>query len=112
MIECVGQVTADPLYSQIERDLDVVELWSGVGTVFVAALKKGYAAKPFDILRDPLVTHRSEDIASHPTKCCEPKNIGQLNSAAGSAHLTLHAATKLRVAFTFGSEVRSGSRTH
>jgi hypothetical protein len=47
-----------------ERDLDVVELWSGVGSIYKAAVRKNLRAKPFDIGREPGVTDRTEDITS------------------------------------------------
>ena len=39
-----------------ERDLDVVELWSGVGAITSAAENAGFIAKPFDKFRRPGVT--------------------------------------------------------
>ena len=54
----------DPTYASLERDLDVVELWSGVGSIWTAAIKRGFAAQPYDKNRAPLETAISEDILS------------------------------------------------
>ena len=58
----LGQVLNDPTYTALERDLDVVEVWSGVQSVVNAAVKHGLQARPFDINRIPGVTTYSEDI--------------------------------------------------
>jgi hypothetical protein len=55
----------------LERDLDVVELWSGVGSIYKAAMRQNLRAKPFDILREPGITDRTEDITS-PTGVTKP----------------------------------------
>ena len=55
---------SDPQYLQLERDLGAVELWSGVGSIYNAAVRLNLRAKPFDILREPGVTDRTEDITS------------------------------------------------
>ena len=52
----------DPEYVNLPRDLDVVELWSGVGNIVNAALKRNMKAVPFDKNRNPLETAISEDI--------------------------------------------------
>ena len=58
------EVLQNPEYMSLPRDLDVVELWSGVGSIWTAAGKRGLAAKPFDKNRAPLETALSEDILS------------------------------------------------
>ena len=45
-----------------ERDLDVVELWSGVGSVVSAATRSGFEAVPFDKFRTAGETENNEDI--------------------------------------------------
>jgi len=52
----VRDVLEDPRVIDSPRDVDVVELWSGVGSVVKAAQEKGYQALPFDIGRCPGVT--------------------------------------------------------
>ena len=64
VVSIFREVLADPAYTSLERDLDVVKLWSGVGTIWSAAAKRGLAAKPFDKNREPLETMMSEDILS------------------------------------------------
>jgi hypothetical protein len=59
-------VVADPGYADLPRDLDVVELWSGVQSIVNAAIKMSLNAKPYDILREPGKTEFSEDITSLP----------------------------------------------
>ena len=56
------EVLADPEFADLPRDLDVVELWSGVGNIVAAALKRNMKAVPFDKNRKPLDTVISEDI--------------------------------------------------
>ena len=63
-IYTVNSALDDPLLKIIPRDLDVVELWSGVGTVVAAANARGYKAMPFDKDRIPGETEHSEDITS------------------------------------------------
>ena len=43
-------------YGDVERNLDVVELWSGVGSVATAAQEAGFAEQPFDTSRVPGLT--------------------------------------------------------
>lgn len=43
-------------FSDVPRDLDVVELWSGVESVVNAARRLGLRAQPFDLAREPGVT--------------------------------------------------------
>ena len=52
----------DPEFVNLPRDLDVVELWSGVGSIVNAALKRNMKAMPFDKNRNPLETAISEYI--------------------------------------------------
>ena len=58
------KVLQDSQFSWLERDLDVVELWSGVAAIVAAARKQGKQAEPFDKNRVPGVTTYSEDICS------------------------------------------------
>jgi hypothetical protein len=57
-------VLQDSQLSGLERDLDAVELWSGVASIVAAARKQGKQAEPFDKNRVPGVTTYSEDICS------------------------------------------------
>jgi hypothetical protein len=59
-----SQVLADAEMANLPRDLDVVELWSGVQSIVNAALKLEKKAVPFDIARIPGQTTFSEDICS------------------------------------------------
>ena len=64
-----GQFSVDSVlksahYSRLPRDLDVVELWSGVGTIVTAGLNHGLACLPFDKDRVPGETETEEDITS------------------------------------------------
>jgi hypothetical protein len=43
-------------YGNIERDLDVVELWSGTGEICNAATQKRFTALPYDLNRVPGLT--------------------------------------------------------
>ena len=52
----VSTVLEDPAFANIERNLDVVELWSGVGTVVAAGAARGLQGLPFDKDREPGVT--------------------------------------------------------
>jgi hypothetical protein len=56
------------LGTEVSRDLDVVELWSGVGSICGAAATAGYASMPYDLHRVPGVTDVDgvdcEDISS------------------------------------------------
>jgi len=58
------QVLQSADFASLQRDLDVVELWSGVESIVTAARKKGLQAEPFDKNRVPGVTTFSEDICS------------------------------------------------
>jgi hypothetical protein len=58
----VRDVMTDPSLSDLQRDVDVVELWSGVGSIVAAAQE--YKALPFDIARCPGVT----DVAGPETE--------------------------------------------
>lgn len=64
----VQGVLNDPEWASLARDLDVVELWSGVESVVQAARRKGYRAAPFDLNRIPGTTDVAgpftEDITS------------------------------------------------
>lgn len=69
---CVCMVTAyscqvmdDPEWTNVERVLDVVELWSGVGNIYNVAQQRQLNAKPFDKQRLPAETLISEDITGH-----------------------------------------------
>ena len=55
---------SDTEMASLPRDLDVVELWSGVQAIVNAAVKMGKKAMPFDIARIPGKTTYSEDICS------------------------------------------------
>lgn len=61
---CVDSVLSSEHYSGLPRDLDVVELWSGAGTVVAAGLSYGLGCLPFDKDRVPGETEREEDITS------------------------------------------------
>ena len=61
---CLCQVLQNAEFANIQRDLDVVELWSGVESIVTAARNKGLKAEPFDKNRKPGVTTFSEDICS------------------------------------------------
>lgn len=63
-VHTVDSVLADSLLAALPRDLDVVELWSGVGTVVAAAKALGCSAVPFDKDRIPGKTQQTEDITS------------------------------------------------
>ena len=43
-----------------QRDLDVVELWSGVGAIVAAATAAGFRAMPFDKFRTKGVTDTAD----------------------------------------------------
>jgi len=60
----VDNVLANIAWTSMQRDLDVVELWSGVQTIVNAALKKGLRAMPYDKGRVPGETDVKEDITS------------------------------------------------
>ena len=60
----VDKVLADVAWMSMQRDLDVVELWSGVQSIVNAALKKGLQAVPYDKGRVPGETDVKEDITS------------------------------------------------
>lgn len=60
----VDSVLKDPTYHNIGRDVDIVELWSGVGTDVAAGAALGLQALPFDRDRVPGETEDAEDIAS------------------------------------------------
>ena len=49
----VNSVLKERKYYTIDRDVDVVELWSGVGTVVAAGAALGLQALPFDMDRVP-----------------------------------------------------------
>ena len=52
----------DPEYANLDRSVDVVELWSGVGNIYKVAMDRKFNAKPFDKHRLPAETLISEDI--------------------------------------------------
>ena len=56
----------DPQYAALDRTLDVVELWSGVGNIYKVATDCKFNAKPFDKNRLPAETLISEDITGLP----------------------------------------------
>ena len=62
----VHDVLQNKALTSLPRDLDVVELWSGTGTLCDAARSMGLAAEPFDKNRVPGSTdrpgHKCEDI--------------------------------------------------
>lgn len=60
----VDKVLEDIAWTSMQRDLDVVELWSGVQSVVNAGLKKGLQAMPYDKERVPGETNSKEDITS------------------------------------------------
>jgi len=60
----VDSVLKSARYSRLPRDLDVVELWSGVGTVVAAGVSHGLVCLPFDKDRVPGETEAEEDITS------------------------------------------------
>ena len=60
----VASVLKNPEYANIVRDVDIVELWSGVGTVVAAGAALGLQALPFDRDRVPGETEDTEDITS------------------------------------------------
>ena len=49
----VSSILQDPSWLFTTRDLDVVELWSGVGSITAAARQANLAAQDFDILNNP-----------------------------------------------------------
>lgn len=49
----VASVLSDPTWTQVAQDLDVVELWSGVGAVFSYARSVGLHAEEMDIRNGP-----------------------------------------------------------
>ena len=55
-IYTVYDVLRDPSFAALPRDLDVVELWSGVGSLVSAAKASGLQAEGFDIIRVKGVT--------------------------------------------------------
>lgn len=57
------------LHASIDRDLDVVEVFSGVGAVVRAALARNYDAVPFDINRIPGETDESRGSRSEDLSC-------------------------------------------
>ena len=58
----VASVLSDPEFASLPRDLDVVELWSGVHSLGLACRARGLRAQPFDKKRSDGVTGVSEDI--------------------------------------------------
>ena len=54
------KVLDDHTWNSLQRDLDVVELWSGTETIVRAAVKRGLVAQPFDKCR----SEEDEDITS------------------------------------------------
>ena len=48
-----GYCMADVVDQDVERRIDVVELWSGVGSVASAARARSLAAETFDVADDP-----------------------------------------------------------
>ena len=58
------QVLSHELFQNSPRDLDLVELWSGVQSLVNAARLRKLSAEPFDIDRDPPRTANEEDILS------------------------------------------------
>lgn len=60
----VDSVLKSEQYSGRPRDLDVVELWSGAGTVVAAGLSHGLGCLPFDKDRVPGETEAEEDITT------------------------------------------------
>jgi hypothetical protein len=66
----LGMTLAEALRlgTEVSRDLDVVELWSGVGSISGAAAASGYESAPYDLHRVPGVTdvdsEDCEDISS------------------------------------------------
>jgi hypothetical protein len=62
-------VLQDPQYEALDRTLDVVELWSGVGNIYKAATDCKFNAMPFDKNRLPAETLISEDITGLCTSC-------------------------------------------
>ena len=57
----VESVLADSTLSSCKRDLDLVELWSGVGNLTKAAAQAGHKAECFDIGRIPGVTDNPQN---------------------------------------------------
>ncbi len=49
----------DPKFKELPRDLDCLELWSGLGHIACAATHQGLVAKAFDINRLPGTTDDS-----------------------------------------------------
>jgi hypothetical protein len=66
----LGMTLAEALQlgTEVSRDMDVVELWSGVGSISGAAAASGYESAPYDLHRVPGVTdvdsEDCEDISS------------------------------------------------
>jgi hypothetical protein len=58
----LGWSLSSALSLSVERSLDVVELWSGVGSIVQAARSKHLSATPFDKYRNPHKSDTSEDI--------------------------------------------------
>ena len=50
----IDEILLDPRWRGTQRDLDVVELESGVEAVTRAAKGRGHRARAFDIKRDPV----------------------------------------------------------
>ena len=75
------QITNEEYLVHSDKDLDVVELWCGVGSIAAAASAAGYVVRRLDKRRVPGVTdqegHASEDLQSlcgsfktNPQACC------------------------------------------
>lgn len=72
-IELQTEVLSDPGYNKLPRDVDVVEIWSGVQTIVNAAKACQLNALPFDIARVPGESEHTEDITSLcPTFAVQP----------------------------------------
>ena len=68
------QVLSHELFQNSPRDLDLVELWSGVQSLVNAARFRKLSAEPFDIDRDPPRTANEEDILSFGLSACYNSN--------------------------------------
>ena len=67
-------VLSHELFQNSPRDLDLVELWSGVQSLVNAARFRKLSAEPFDIDRDPPRTANEEDILSFGLSLCYNSN--------------------------------------
>ena len=77
-------------HGNVQRDLDVVELWAGVQSIVIAARGRGFRAEGFDKNRIPGTTDmpgpKTEDILTHDGFCNAAKLVLRLRPG-GLLHL-------------------------